>query len=209
MPPPPAPTTSSTSAPEPPRPPNTVRAHIRSYKNREARLYVVRSDDNAAFICKAPCKADVVVGTTLRVTYGDDSEGHDFTMEGTPGTDVDLEVRPASKGALIGGIVMASTGGAVALIGLLLVAVSKLSNNESDTRTAGWVTTGVGASLAIGGVVLIASRSREPRLKQTEHTPSPYYAKDAPSRVAFDAPPRDAPSLTPAAFTPLTIGFQF
>jgi len=150
--------------------------NLTAYRNRgPARLFVAKSDGSYGLVCQAPCKADVVIGTPLRVTYGSDSdEGYDFNMVGNPGDDVDIEVRPPSKGALAGGIVMVSIGGFTALIGLLLVAVASSShvNDRDDLRTGGWVTTGIGVGLTTAGIVLLMNRSKEPRITENSHTPS-------------------------------------
>lgn len=67
---------------------------------------------------------------------------------------MDLEVRPASVGPLVGGIVMMGSGGAFVLSGLLLLALADLSSgshiDNSGTKTAGWVCIGLGAAAAVG-----------------------------------------------------------
>lgn len=109
------------------------------------------------------------------MTYGSEAdEGHDFTMVGNPGDDVDVEVRPPSKGALAGGIVLLSVGSVTALIGLLFVALGSTSgvSNREDYKTGGWVATGIGAGLTVAGIVLLMNRSKEPRITENEHAPN-------------------------------------
>jgi hypothetical protein len=185
-PPPPLPPAASgggaTQAPPPPppvasgRPPNTVRVNLTAFRNKGvARLYVAKGDGNYALVCQAPCKADVVPGTPLRVTYGSEAdEGHDFNMVGTPGDDVDIEVKPPSKGALAGGIVLVSIGGVTMLFGLLFVAIGSSSGlrNNDDYKTGGWIATGIGAGLTVAGIVLLMNRSKEPRTTENEHSPN-------------------------------------
>jgi hypothetical protein len=165
-------------APPPGRPPNTVRVNLTAYRNKGvARLYVAKGEGNYALVCQAPCKADVVPGTPLRVTHGSDTgadEGHDFNMAGNPGDDVDIEVRPPSKGALAGGIVLLSVGGVTALFGLLFVAIGSSSGvrNRDDYKTGGWIATAIGAGLTVAGIVLLMNRSKEPRITENEHAPN-------------------------------------
>jgi hypothetical protein len=192
---------------EPPRPPGTVRLHVRSFKpSVPARLFVGRADGSYSFVCQAPCKADVVPGTPLRVTIGDSEVGHDFPMSATAGNEVDLEVRPASKGPIAGGVVMISIGGVTAGLGVILTAVGGFSHNE-ETSTAGYVCLGIGGALTVGGIALIANRSREPRIRTNEHAPG-----TAASRA--DLFSGDIASLRPRspiapAFAPLQLSATF
>lgn len=217
--PPPLPPASSSTAPTSPsstvaaRPTGTVRLSLRSYKNKEAaRLFVEHPNGAYAFVCQSPCKADVVPGTNLRVTLGDSEEPHDFQMSGNPGTDVDLEVRPASKGALAGGIVMVSLGGATAIVGLLLLAVAALPRIDDDSglRTAGFICLGAGGGLTFGGIALIAGRSREPRIRQDEHGGDKTSASASRAEVFRGDLVTLRPALpTSPALTPLTWGLNF
>lgn len=195
------------------RPAGTVRLSLRSYRSKElARLYVARENGAYAFVCQSPCKADVIPGTPLRVTLGDSSEPHDFVMSGHPGSDLDVEVRPASKGPLAGGIVMVSLGAPTALVGLILLAVSGIgSSSDADLRTAGLVVLGVGGAVTVGGIALIANRSHEPRIREDEHGGDrAERATDSRANVfASDvATLRHASPVAPA-FTPLTWGLSF
>jgi hypothetical protein len=149
-----------------------VRLNVRSYKaSVPAQLYVGRADGSYSFVCNAPCKADVVPGTPLRVAIGDSDEAHDFAMSGTAGNEVDLEVRPASKGPIAGGAVMISIGGLTTLIGIVMLGIAASNNRDDGLDTAGFICLGVGGGLTIGGIMMIANRSREPRIRTNEHSP--------------------------------------
>jgi hypothetical protein len=180
------------------RPAGTVRIHFRGYKkNLDARLYQQVASDRWALVCSAPCKADLPPGTFLRATIGDGEEPHDFTVSNDLGRDLDIEVRPASRGALAGGIVMSSIGGLVLLIGTALTAIGANNRVGADLLTPGLICLGIGGGLTIGGIVLISNRSKEPRVRQLP--------RDLDERGRRG----DAVLLPPVAGTPLGFSFTF
>lgn len=205
-----------------PVPPDKVRVHLRSYRPKDtARLYIEQGTDRWALACTSPCGIDLRPGASLRVTYNDDVESpHDFSLQTEGGREIELLVKPASKGALAGGIIMVSLGGATALCGLLVLALSDLSRSSRDRSQAqviGGVVTALGAGLVIGGIVLLANRSREPRITQ-ESTPAggprEKGAIDVPVRSAFldDGKLATSPStsgILPAPQVPVGWGFTF
>jgi hypothetical protein len=204
----PAPQQAAPPPGEPPRPPNTVRLNVRSFKpSVPARLYVGRADGSYSFVCHAPCKADVVPGTPLRVTIGDSEVGHDFPMSGTAGNEVDLEVRPASKAPIAGGVVMISIGGLTALVGLILAGVGA-ADDRDELSNAGYICLGIGGGLTVGGIALIANRSKEPRIRTNEHTPSGTAASRSSVLFGDLATLRPASPIAPA-FAPLRLGATF
>jgi hypothetical protein len=211
----PPPATGGTPT-QPPPPPaarpvsgGLVRVHLRAYKNRDvARLYVQQGPDRWALACSSPCKVDLAPGALVRVTLGDDyDEPHDFSLQTEGGREIELEVRPASKGALAGGIVMTSLGGITMLVGLVLVAVAGSSStavtNKDGLRTAGGVCLALGGGLTIGGILLMVNRSHEPRVQQQSYDALRGSAED-------DAPRRSALAPLGASIpTPLSVGFVF
>ncbi len=217
-----------TATAEAPRPPGTVRLNVRPHKATKAdvRLHVGDAEGRYAFVCKAPCTADVVPGTALRITVGGTEEGHELVMAGNPGNDVDVEVRPASKGPLAGGIVMTSIGGIVTLIGGIILAIAATRDNDDGLATGGWITFAAGAGLTLGGVLMIARRSREPRVREDEHAPAgasrpiaalgeprvpalPTRGADLWTRGESDAATRGAMPFARSAFTPLSFSVHF
>lgn len=149
-----------------------VRLHFRTVRPKDhADLYELRGEQ-AVFVCSSPCDAAVPVGAAMRVVFaGNREEPHDFVMTGEDGGEVDLQVRSPSKGAVAGGVVMIASGGIVAFVGLILVAVSAdtKSSTHVDLTTSGLVCLLGGGALTAGGIVLIANRSREPRLEHEPH----------------------------------------
>lgn len=186
-----------------------VRVHFRTAKPKDhADLYEVRGE-RSVFICSSPCDAAVPVGATMRVVFaGNREEPHDFVMTAEDGGDVDLEVRSPSKGAVAGGIVMIAGGGVVALVGLILVAVSAdtKSSTHVDLTTSGLVCLLGGGALTAGGIVLIANRSREPRLER-----EPHGIRDRAGTFQSDALVAKArdPLTPPAPATPVGFSFAF
>jgi hypothetical protein len=202
QPPPPAAPPPAAAAP---RTPGTVRVNVRAYRNRGlVRLYTAKTSAHPkAFICEAPCMADVYPGTPLHVTFGDSDDGHDLLLEGKPGTDVDLEVRAASKGPLAGGIVLTIVGGLTALIGLVLVGVAAGDRGDEDLMSPGLITLAVGGGLTVAGIFLIAGRSSEPRVREL--------AQQQSRRALFrsDLATLHGSSPAGAAFAPLSWGIAF
>lgn len=188
-------------APPPASPRGTVRVHFHAYKDASTRIYSESAPDRWVFVCSTPCDVDAPPGVRLRVVYDDvDEEPHDFTLDGNAGGRTDIEVRPASKGPLAGGIVMTSIGGLTALVGIVLVAVSSssalTSSDRSGFQVAGTVCLLAGGGLTLGGILLITNRSHEPRIKQG-HPSTEWGARD----------PGLAAALPKAVTLPLAITF--
>lgn len=174
-----------------------IRVHVRTYNGKgSARAYLHRADGSYTMMCTAPCTVDVPANSELRVTLNDnDEEPHTFTIPSDQGPEVDLEVRPASVAPLVGGIVMMGSGGAFILSGLLFVAVADLgeSSGSAFTRSstegyevAGYVCIGLGAAAAVGGLVWLLTRSKEPRVQGWPHRPDGYGRSGAlPLRLGF------------------------
>lgn len=184
------------AAPSSAPPPNAVRVHFHTPRDRgEARLFVRTGADQWALVCSAPCKADLPPGAQLRAVLEDhDDEPHDFVLTNDMGHEVDLEARRAGRGALAGGIVMTSLGGVTALVGIVLVAVGSALSSGSDLRTGGLVCLGIGVGTTIGGITLIANRTYEPNIRQKPWHP-PEWAGLA--------------RTLPVAVTPLSLTIRF
>ena len=191
-----------TTAPVPA--PGAVRLHFHMLKDKgRARIAVRTVQGGYAFVCGTPCVADLPPGAELRVTLAtsddEDEDAHLMSVPRDLGSDVDIEIKPASKGGLVGGIIMTSIGGFFALIGVVLLAVAgdEKSNSKTGLVTGGLVCLVLGAGLGIPGVLLISNRSREPRVK------SDPYKRDNDERISRED------SLLPVAHTPLRLGFSF
>jgi hypothetical protein len=200
VPPPPAPAPAAPvgSVPAPPQAapagatpgvaPGLVRAHFHTSRDRGIAKIYHRRGETFAGVCSTPCTADLHPGAALRVVLDDhDDEPHDFTLAGegagSAGGEVDVLISRGGKGALAGGIVMTSLGGLTALVGLILVGVATASGSRTagDLRTAGYVSLLIGGGVALGGIVLIANRSGEARVK-VRGRPGGYGSAAAPRR---------------------------
>lgn len=185
---------------------------FRTYRDKgRARVYVRTVQGAHAFLCASPCTADLPPGAELRTTLGDeDEEAHEFTVPIDYGPDVDVEIKPASKGGLVGGIIMTSLGGLFALIGALLTGVSTAapsSSGRSALATAGVVCLVIGAGLGIPGILLITGRSREPRVRTDPHRGGRDYSRE--DTLLMDVTAQQAPAAIPVAIMPLRLGFSF
>ena len=202
----------------------SVRLHVSTEKNKGvARLYINRKD-GYQLVCSTPCTADVPVNSEMRVTLNNnDDEPHSFTVPGDMGPELDVRVKAASLGPLIGGIVAMGAGGAFVLSGLLFIALadlnkstrtsstsSSINKDVSDTyKVTGYVCIGIGAAAAVVGLIVLTTRSKEPRLDA-----GPYGAPVIPGRQdtllgdLASLKPRD-PTFVQPAITPLTYTIRF
>lgn len=220
----PLPPTVAATAGGAPITPGAVRLHVSTEKNRGvARLYVHQPDGKYTLVCSTPCTADVPVNSEMRVTLNNnDEEPHTFTVPGDMGPELDIEVKPASVGPLIGGIIAMAAGGAFALSGLFLVAIastdsgssskstSSLTESVKDTyRVTGYICIGIGAAAAIVGLVVLTSRSKEPRLNAGPRS-APFVQGRADMLLGdlATATPREATRLPPAIM-PLSYTIKF
>ena len=197
-------------------PAGVVRLHFRTYRDRQhAQVYAQRRDDSWAVVCDVPCTIDSPVGAELRMTIGGhDDEPHSFTVPGDVGPEMDVEIKPASVGPLVGGIVMMGTGGAVAILGLLCIAVASSASSvrgADDLQTIGIVITGVGAVSVGGGLLWLSTRSHEPRTTEKQHRPGSrvYGRNETLLGDVASARPRDPANAIAAPATPLRLGFTF
>ena len=197
-------------------PAGVVRVHFRTYRDRQhAQVYARRADDSWAVVCDVPCTIDSPVGAELRMTIGGyDDEPHSFTVPGDVGPELDVEIKPASVGPLVGGIVMMGTGGAVAILGLLCIAVASSASNvrgADDLQTFGIVVTGIGAVSAGAGLLWLSTRSHEPRTTEKQHRPGSrvYGRNETLLGDLASARPRDPASVIATPATPLRLGFTF
>lgn len=217
------------AAPAAPGPPAAapVRVHLRTLKNKStARMYIHRADGAYTLVCASPCTADVPGNSELRVTLGSaEDEPHTFVLPSDLGGEIDLEVRPASVGPLIGSIVLLGSGGAFVLSGLVFIALADVAGTSSGSgysysganrdlsttyKTTGYVMIGIGAAAAVAGFVWLLTRSHEPQVRD-----APYRQPDVYGRretllgdVAVGKTP-DPSLLAPAPILPLQYGFTF
>jgi hypothetical protein len=226
-----APAPSSPAAPSAPAKPaqGSVRINVRTEEGAgAARVYwQPGSDGQWTFACASPCRADVKPGTDLRVTLGNDEDHpQTFTLPSDQGREVDVLVQPASKGPKIAGIIMIPVGFSLAGIGLLLVSLSYSSGllKSPDSRVPGFALLGTGLAIGTGGILLLALRSKDPRVEVEGREPDK--AKDGPKEPGPAQPPAKSneqilkreeprPSATttvmgeplPAVVTPAGFGF--
>lgn len=189
---------------------------FRTLRDRgRARVFVRTVSGAYVLVCATPCTADLPPGAELRTTLGDEDEDpRDFAVPNDYGPDVDVEVKPASKGALVGGIIMTSIGGIFLLIGTVLTAAANDARSSSSERalvTGGVVCLVLGAGLAIPGILLMTNRSREPRVRTDPHRRSHEYSRDDTLLMDVAETRRVQPTtgLVPVAMTPLRLGFSF
>lgn len=148
-----------------------VAAHLRAKQSGVAKVFHVTNEGGLALVCVAPCEAQLPPGARLRATWNDGDAGHDFTLAGAAGEDVDVAVGAPKRGALAAGIVLTSLGALTMLVGGIVAARGENGSlgpgaKPEDLRPVGWVTLGIGTAITIGGVALIFGSSTEPRVSQ-------------------------------------------
>lgn len=210
--PPPAPAPSASAAP--------VRVHLRTFRGKgTARLYIHRTDGSYTFVCASPCTSDMAAHSELRVTLANnDEEPHTFEVPSDLGPEIDVEVRPASVGPLVGGIVLMGSGGAIALSGALFLALSDVRypsgsgttrSSPESYKTVGFVLLGIGAACAAGGLIWLLTRSHEPKVDGAPHSQDRYGRRETVLGDVAAQKPRDPTTsiLPPAAPFELTFAF--
>jgi hypothetical protein len=117
-------------------------------------------------MCNAPCDRDLPLDSNYRIAGNGVRNSHAFKLSASrPGDRIIIAVNPASKGGFVGGIILASIGAPVFLLGgfvLLIVAAVDASTTHADTggaKAVGWTMFGLGAAGIISGIVLIGNNS--------------------------------------------------
>jgi hypothetical protein len=100
-------------------------------------------------LCTAPCSTDVPGTLVYRVSGPTVAPSDDFTLG--PGGERVLHVEGGSRSGQAGGAVALALGIPTAIVGVVLIAAGP------DTRTAGYVTGGIGFGLIAAGAVLLAT----------------------------------------------------
>jgi len=158
----------------------------------------------------------VPAGSELRITYdGNNDEPHAFKVPDDAGAQLDLDVSPPSIGPKIAGIALIAGGGGFVLLGAVAAALGGVSaalSGESDTSTAdtiGYVCAGLGVAAMFSGVVVLSSRSLEPRVVGSPH--HEVYGRMQTSLGDLASASRRDPTTktTPTPATPLTFTAAF
>lgn len=196
-----------------------VRVHLSTFRGKgTARLYIHRTDGSYTFVCASPCTADMAAHSELRVTLANnDEEPHTFEVPSDLGSEIDVQVRPASVGPLVGSIVLMGSGGALILSGAIMVALSDIRVSTTSGRsvtdgykTIGLVMMGLGAATAVGGLVWLLTRSHEPKVEGAPHrAPDVYGRRDTLLGDVALQKPRDATTTLPLPATPFELRFTF
>lgn len=200
--------------------PGRVRVHLRTLREKKAhvaRLYI-KNDGKYSVVCVSPCTSELPVNSELRVTFDDvEDEPHTFVLGPEVGSDVEIEVRPASKAPVIGGAVMMGSGGLLALFGLYYLAQAAdepkddgflTVNREEVYRKVGYIFLGLGAATSVTGLIWFLTKDNEPRITKTPleaPRPQAYNRLTTVLGDAAFAKPRDATSVlgVSAPVTPL------
>lgn len=122
-------------------------------------------------VCSAPCDKAVSPQYDYRISGDGIRSSRVFSLSARGGEHETLTVDEGSRGGFVLGVVSASVGGLVMVIGLFVVLVNATaslvdgssgmsSSPDRSGETLGWGISAVGLAGIIGGVVLIASNAR-------------------------------------------------
>ncbi len=155
----------------PPAVPTTVQTagagqalvHIETDKPLQVETHIIGREWR--FACDAPCDIALDLDKAYRIIGDGVRPSPTFRIAAAPGGRVVLDVATASKSGLVGGIVMASVGAPLMLIGGVIVAVGGLSSASGlstgdGEKKSGWIVFGIGAGGLVGGVILILTNAR-------------------------------------------------
>ncbi|HEX3772010.1 MAG TPA: hypothetical protein VHV30_14140 [Polyangiaceae bacterium] len=161
--PPPAPPPAS-PAPPPASDDGTVFVHIVGSEGADLER---DTGDHKHFdtVCSSPCDQRVSLKDEYRIGGAGIRNSKPFKLVESGPPRRNLYVEEGSKGSFALGIVGLSVGPAVAVVGLVIVAVNAVDedisgNDDSNGKSAGWITAVAGLALAIGGGVLMGSNIR-------------------------------------------------
>ena len=219
----------------PPRRNLRINAHSEGHRLR-VRIQTADLDGQLLFVCASPqlaeprgdaggvrrpfrlrrfedCVADVAPGRQLQIKIGENEQTVAYDVPDDPAGELDLLVRPADGGAQKGGgvvlIVLGALGVGIGGVGLLAASVVGGSSAPAPFLVA----LGAGAAAIVGGIAVVSSGSREPRVEKED---SPHRAAESQARrddVAIDdASARRAHGgevLAAPITTPLSYGFSF
>ncbi len=161
----------------------------------------------------------------MRVTYNDhEDDPHDFDSSARVGEELAVEVKGPSAAPVIGGAIMMGVGGVSIISGVVVVALaddtksSGILYTKDELKTIGYVTIGIGAAIAIAGVIWFATKSSEPRIDAYTYRGEERYDERGRRRrsradVFLDdqanAKPHDPLAPVAPASTPLGWSFAF
>lgn len=121
--------------------------------------------------CTSPCNVDLPLGDSYRVNGNGVSQSSEFSLQGTPGSTVDIKVDGSSTGGMVLGGTLTGLGALVGYVGLLFVAVSlgdDYNGDEKAARAGGLVAMGLGTLAMVGGLlVFLASAKTDVTQNQT------------------------------------------
>jgi hypothetical protein len=140
--------------------PGTVLVHLDSPQsvNLEHRQGIGNNENPWQFVCSSPCDQAVLSGDEFRITGPDVNASRSFVLKSGDGQKVTLQVVPGKQGKATAGYVLVGTGAALAVAGVLVIAIGSRGGKTfpggeggSDTST----TNNANYNFILGGTALI------------------------------------------------------
>lgn len=145
--------------------PGSVLVHLDSPQtvNLEHRQGIGNKSNPWQYVCTSPCDSAVLSADEFRITGPDVNASRSFVLKSGDGQKVTLQVLPGKQGKATAGYVLVGTGAALAVAGVLVIAIGSRGGDTfpggdggTDTSTTNnknynIILTGTG--LIVGGVV--------------------------------------------------------
>jgi hypothetical protein len=148
-------------------------------------------------VCAGSCDRPLPLGVLYRVTGDGVRSSRPFEIGGQPGGHAQLMATTASSGSFTTGIVLASVGGAAAVIGLSLTLLGLLvgtycgfgtsCTGDASLLTGGLITLGLGTAGIVIGVVLAGGNARSKVQQVAADDGSVRFALGSPTRREAEA----------------------
>jgi hypothetical protein len=180
--------TGGAAAPPPPAvpagPKRSAFVHIES--EQPVRLEAVEGRKKYRFVCASPCDVPVDLDQHYRIAGDGVRSTGEFEINGQSGQRVVIEVDTSSKAGFVWGIVITSLSPIVALVGLVVYAVSSIDVTKSSSGQAVGAAMGFGglAGIAIGIVMIVSNSSS--KATQSLMTPQPAPQPSPPPKAGFE-----------------------
>jgi hypothetical protein len=144
-------------------------------------MEAIEGRKNYKFVCAAPCDIAVDLDKTYRIVGDGVRATGEFRLNAQNGQRVLIDVDTSSKGGFVWGIVIVSISPVVAVIGLVVYAVSSsdLVNSSSGQRTGAIIGIGGLAGIAIGIVLIATSSSSKASQSLQPQQPQPTPQREA------------------------------
>jgi len=155
--------TIPSSTPPLPAPMNGPKVRVRIDSPTSVVLYRRPAGSNAwTLACTSPCNEMLPLGDAYRVSGNDIWQSSEFSLQGAPGSTVEVHVDGQSTGGMFLGGTLTAVGGLVAYGGFLAVLVSldNRTHADDDEKAASWAAFGIGMVATVAGILIFLASAK-------------------------------------------------